>query len=294
MVYVDFPKAGLGNLMLVWARARIFSYLNNLPMVVASWWGFRKGAWWRNERKKRLYWGYFKENSILERTKIGLLRRTYRTIFDPEVKKLQLSNQPTVYCFREITPDPDLFKDIRPHRDFIRHELESLLQPTIRRKLASIETPAIAVHIRRGDFKIRETLTPVSFFVDGIAFIRRVTARQWPVTVFTDAAPGEIADLLAIKGVKLATENPDIVDILAMAKSRFILLSQSSTFSYWAAFLSDAVVIKPEQDWQNDLRPEEVNRQKFEGKVNFGDKASLQRLEQALLAVREDQPTGQR
>jgi subtilisin-like proprotein convertase family protein len=39
-----------------------------------------------------------------------------------------------------------------------------------------------------------------------------------------------------------------------MSKSKFVILSRSSTFSYWAAFLSDALVIRPAGDWQLKIK----------------------------------------
>jgi len=62
------------------------------------------------------------------------------------------------------------------------------------------------------------------------------------------------------------------------------VLSQSSTFSYWGAFLSDAIVIRPAGDWQENIRPLEVNVRVFEGKVDFDDEYSVMHLKKALTA----------
>jgi hypothetical protein len=77
-----------------------------------------------------------------------------------------------------------------------------------------------------------------------------------PVTIFTDANSKEIEDLLKLPNVSLASSNPDIVDILLLADSKYLLTSVSSTFSYWAAFLSEGIVIKPPKEWQAPLRHE--------------------------------------
>jgi Glycosyl transferase family 11 len=144
----------------------------------------------------------------------------------------------------------------------------------------------ISVHIRRGDFKLGNPITPTGFFINSINLAREISGMELPVTVFTDAAPGEIKDVLAMPNVTLADNKPDILDILLMSKSKMIVLSRSSTFSYWGAFLSDAVIIKPEEDWQNDLRPAEVNKTIFEGKVNFDDAQSLEKLKMGLRACK--------
>ena len=42
-----------------------------------------------------------------------------------------------------------------------------------------------------------------------------------------------------------------------MSKSKIIFLSQSSSFSYWAAFLSDSLVIMHSNDWQEKICDED-------------------------------------
>jgi hypothetical protein len=145
-----------------------------------------------------------------------------------------------------------------------------------------MEAPEIAVHIRRGDFKLGNPVTPNAFFIECIRFIRARIKRPLAVTVFTDAHPGEIKDVLALENVRLAEQKPDILDILQMSKSKIIILSRSSTFSYWAAFLSDAIVIKHIDDWQDNIRPEDVNRERFEGKISFEKPCTLKALAAAL------------
>ena len=36
-VYAKLPRGGLGNKMLVWARALVFSQRNSLPLFVSRW-----------------------------------------------------------------------------------------------------------------------------------------------------------------------------------------------------------------------------------------------------------------
>ena len=57
----------------------------------------------------------------------------------------------------------------------------------------------------------------------------------------------------------MAEKSTDVVDILLMSKAPYIILSQSSTFSYWAAFLSDATVIRPKNDWQDRIKTDTGN-----------------------------------
>ncbi|HWB94620.1 MAG TPA: hypothetical protein VG605_22345 [Puia sp.] len=255
-------------------------------MVTTSWGRIQWGAWLRWERKKRAYWGYFREDSRWQRWNAAIQRKRRTVVSEPEVKKWTGTDN-TLFVFDQVSPQNDLFGPFRAHRKMVREGLLDLLTPRMRAALDTYAAPVIAIHIRRGDFKIGNPITPTQFFIDAIRLARETAGKELPVTVFTDAAPAEIPDVLNLPGVTLTGDKPDILDILLMSNSRIIVLSQSSTFSYWGAFLSDAVIIKPEGDWQENLRPPEINERIFEGKVNFSDATSVHKLRQGLLQLRD-------
>ena len=280
-VYVKFPKAGLGNLLLIWARAKVFAHINQLQIVTAPWWGFRRGAWIRNEKKKRLYNGYFKESRGIENLQIKIFGLLATIVQDPPVKPLlqyNLKNENTLFVFHKISTSNDLYADIREYRDFVIEEIYQLLRPLMLQRFRSYTLPVIAVHIRRGDFKIANPITPISFFIDCINQIRNAAGDLWPETIFTDAEEYEIEELLQLPQVAVAESKPDILDILLMSKSKVIVLSQSSTFSYWGAFLSDAIILKPANDWQKNLRSENINKQYPEIRWEENDTACVEQL----------------
>jgi hypothetical protein len=251
-------------------------------MVTSGWWGIRWGSWLRNEKKKRVYWNHFHETPLSARMSLYVQKPFSSIVDEPPVGPTRLPQKPTIYQFSNPCVQTDLFEHIRQHREFIRAEIYNLVKPHVLKQLSCIEAPEIAIHIRRGDFKYGNPVTPVSYFLDCIRFIRVQTKRSLAVTVFTDAGTEEIGEVLKLENVRLAVKKPDILDILQMSQSRIIILSQSSTFSYWAAFLSEAIVIKPIGDWQGSLRPEEINRHRFEGKVSFDHPSSLKELSKAL------------
>ncbi len=264
-------------MLLVWARASVFAHLNHLPLVTSSWWSFRPGAWRRNENKKRLYWGYFKESSFWSRLAIALNKFQYPVIKEPAVKKITGDEAAgkKIYQFDQVIIADDLFASIRDYRDLVRDRIYKILMPSLLTQLNRYEPPIISVHIRRGDFKLGNPVTPQSFFIDCIKQVRSAANENWEVTVFTDADANEINEVLALPAVKLAPPKPDILDILLMSKSKVIVLSQSSTFSYWGAFLSDAVVIKPSADWQLKIRSEEINKVVPEIRWKEGDEKCI-------------------
>ncbi len=248
--YCNFPRAGLGNLMLVWARTVVFAHENNISHIVDPWWGFRMGPLLRREKKKRLYFGYFKETSVFRLAMFKLYARLAKKVQDPDLVKLtdEQRNSATVYEFHSIGPDRDLYGYLVNHVDFVKQQLFALLNPKIKLQYEKVAAPCISLHIRRGDFKNNSRgeakLTALEYFIDTVNLARKVTGKMLPVTVFTDAYPEEIKELLDMPEVSLAPERSDILDILVMSKSKMMVLSRNSTFGYWGAFLSDALIIR--------------------------------------------------
>lgn len=283
-VYVQLPKTGLGNKLLVWAKGMVFAKLNNLPLIISSWWGFQWGAIIRRENKSRLYMGYFKESALPKRYFIKANLLFYKIIREPKVEVIrEKENKNTIYHFNKVITNEDLYGELRSHRELISKELFSMLTPNMRNQLDKYINPEIGIHVRRGDFKIGNQTTPLAFFVQAINLIRQTRKETLPVTIFTDASPGEISELLALPNVMISETKPDILDILLLSKSKIMILSKSSTFGYWAAFLSDALVIRPHYDWQEKIRDNEGNY--LEVKWDPEDLPITNDLENIILAV---------
>lgn len=282
-VYIKFPKTGLGNLLLVWARGVVFAKMNDLHYDTSSWWGLRWGALLRREQKKRLYWGYFNETSFLKQIQLLLKYRFGKTIIEPPLQIVSGNmNKDDLYVFNKVISENDLFGQLRDHQSLIVTEMEKIITPRIKKILLKYQPPVIGLHIRRGDFKIGNPITPNEYFIKGINMIRSVAGSNWPVTIFTDANKDEIEDILLLPEVFIAKEKPDIVDIILLSKSKVMLLSQSSTFSYWGAFLSDSIVIRPYNDWQPLIKNDNSNGIYREIKWDYKDDNSTKRLKEKL------------
>ncbi|WP_315819857.1 hypothetical protein [Paraflavitalea speifideaquila] len=141
-----------------------------------------------------------------------------------------------------------------------------MLSPHVISKLNDLGSPAIGLHIRMGDFrelkagedfnKVGAVRTPESYFIDMINLIRKINGAQLPVTIVTDGYRHELEGLLALQNIKIMEGNPDIVDMLVLSRSKIIITSASSTFSYWAGFLSDVPVIVHPSLRNLKLRPD--------------------------------------
>jgi hypothetical protein len=250
-VFVKFPSAGLGNMMLPWARAVVFARLNNLPLVVSLWWSFHPGPFLRGELKKRLYWGYFKETSLFKLAAFHLFSSSAKKVEEPELKVLTDAErkQNNVYQFNLIDPDPaNIFGYIADHSELVKQELLNLVQPGVYKQYMAAPAPVISIHVRRGDFKNYGNgvkLTSLDYFIKAINLVRTAAGKTLPVTVFTDAHPDELKEIFDLPEVYMSQNNTDILDILMLGRSKVIVLSKGSTFSYWGAYLSDALIIRP-------------------------------------------------
>lgn len=270
-VYAHLPDMGLGNKMLVWAKAFVFAKTHNLELFNNGWWSFHFGAWLRNEKFKRSYSGYFKSPPLFNCFKFIFFRLNAITIYEPE--NLISSNKKCVYVFNKVVSGSDYFQTLKPFRADIRLALDSILLPKLLKDLERYPKPEIGIHIRRGDFRLGSTITPESYFISSILAIRNIVGKDLSVEVFTDAFPDEIASLLSLSNVYLTKPKPDILDILLLSQSKICILSISSTFSFWAAFLSDGVVLRHPEEWHPLIRPSDVNESYYE--ANFDPHQSI-------------------
>lgn len=248
-------------MLLVWAKAAVFARLNNLPYSTTSWWGLRWGALLRRERKNRLYLGYFRETPFFQQLIVKASIHLLKIIKEPPVRQLSSKEvgENNLYLFNQVITDEDLFAPLRNHREVIIEELNAILEPAMHRQIKNYKPPIIGVHIRRGDFKLGNQTTSLEYFISAINLVRNTIGTILPVTVFTDADREEISELLLLPHILLSEDKPDILDILLLSKSRIMILSKSSTFGYWAAFLSDALIIRPLNDWQDNIGPGKSN-----------------------------------
>lgn len=278
LVWARLPHAGLGNMLFVWARALVFARLNGLPLLTSGWSRIHLGPILRCERQWRFYGRYFRALDSVPWSLKWLARFGSAHITEPEVALLDSppgSNR--VYVFSRIPHWRDYFGSFREQRDLVRVSLLQMLQAKHQERLQQLARPWIGVHIRRGDFrllrpgedfsKVGLVRTPLDYFIDLIAGVRQIHGRDLPVMVFSDGHDHELEAVLRLSGVGRAPRQPDVLDLLLLARSRLIIASAGSTFSYWAGFLADAPLLLHPDHIHAPLRPADVNQQYFEGGV---------------------------
>ena len=270
------PNAGLANKLFVWAKAEVFAQLNDMPNDTIGWTWPKIGPLLRGERNLRMYGRYFRsrKNDLLIALATGSFIR--RIVIEPEVGRLPRSGFGSrTYVFKDIPSWRDLFGDIRNHRDFIRDRLLAMIRDQYKKELDALRTPIVSVHVRRGDFRrlrlgedfalVGGVRTADQYFADLIEQIRYVSGRDLPITVFSDGSDDEVAFLTRMPGVTRSPATSDVVDLLLMARSRIIITSAGSTFGEWAAFLSQAAVLRHPARVLAPIRPPQYTELYYEG-----------------------------
>ena len=184
-------------------------------------------------------------------------------------------NSNNIYLFNTSAHWSDYFLVLKNNRNLVINLFFNVLNENLKIKYYELDTPIIGVHIRRGDFLTFQsddhfringnTKTPDFYFIDIINKIREYTNKTIPVKLFSDGYKAELQNILSLENIELIENNNDMLDLLHLSKSQIIITSAGSTFSYWAAFLSNATVIIHKDHVLKDLRDSITNSIYYEG-----------------------------
>lgn len=278
--YVKLPKAGLANKLLVWAQGVVFAERNNAILYSKGWVHFSIGPILRHEKSWRIYYGYFNRLSIVE-----LIKVRYSLFIYPKQEVVPSDCDMTFDCkgiVSVISTNPhwrEYFQHIQLYRVQIVEKFNQSISGTIQKRIASYsDIPWIGVHIRMGDFKIPknndefcrmgQVRTPISHFTDKINQIRKIANCQLPVLVFSDGTRDELGEILNLSEVALAENDLDIIHLVRLSQSKILIMSAGSTFSMWAAFMSNAIVIHHPAHYHYQIRDNHINSKQFEGTLS--------------------------
>lgn len=257
VVICKLPRAGLGNWLFPLMKASLFAHLNKLPLSVTNYRQFKIGPYLRGEKTKRNYDHFFTFQKSIARQCFDNLRfrslNKYSVIEEPEVAVYNGKAGHHIFRFQTVPHWSNFFGGLIEHRALVIELFWDMVCDGVLDQVKLLAPPVIGVHIRMGDFrklteqqgfgKVGAVRTPEQYFISVIDSIRKVHGTDLPVSVFSDGFKHEFDQLLQLNNVSLVEGNSDIVDLLLLSKSKIIVSSAGSTFSYWAGFLSDAPFI---------------------------------------------------
>jgi hypothetical protein len=255
LVQPNLPYAGLGNMLLVWARAVVFAEINRLPIQQPNWYNLHIGPWLRQEKCKRYYGSFFHSKGYQSTfsTYVTGLGHPKHLHFNPAIQPLDSSaslyqaSGRHVFVFDTLPPWHDYFQDLKEFHSIVKKKLYDYVRPSVLKAILEKPAPEIGIHIRRGDyqepkegddFRIqRHAYTPLNWYVDTLKTIRQVAGWDVPTTIFSDGYSTELQEILELPQVSLSAETSALSDLLTMSRSRLLLGSCHSSFSSWASYL---------------------------------------------------------
>ena len=274
IVVAFLPNAGLANKLFVWAKAEIFAHLNNLPVRVFGWTYPKIGPMRRDERSERMYGRFFDTSpghALLSLSYGGLWGGL---VDEPSCTQLVETSPKAVYLFRKVPHWSNYFGDIRNHRDLICSRLLSIVRKKYVFELDAADTPVVAMHVRRGDFRALEAgedfrrvggvRTRDAYFASIVHGLRSAAGNEVPITIFSDGHDAELSFLLRLPAVARAKPLNDVSQLLLMSRAPVIVTSAGSTYGEWAAYLSDAIVLRHPHHIHAPIRPTSADGRLYE------------------------------
>lgn len=231
------------NRLFIWAHGFVYSSKYNLPYAVNGWYKTQIGPWIRRERSKRFYSGYFIDQSDFVGYYYRKVFRKKGIIYNPALDKPPFEHKIHTIIFDTIPYSGQYFNELKGYNRMIKKGLLDMIVRPIRERIQHAIAPEIGVHVRLGDFQVSNSTESMNFYIDAINYIRQQHGENLTAVIFSDGYEEELKDLLALPAISLHQSRTDIEDLMLLSKSNFIVTSHTSTFSYWAVYLSDAIAI---------------------------------------------------
>lgn len=188
--YPQVEATGLCNMFYPWARAAVWARDNGAQMIAPNWVQLhRVGVWLRRERDKRTYLRQFSDEGYVTGVRKWWLLKTQPM----STEKMPAGAGVVVFQGRE---EFGWMEPVKNDREFLTREMERIVNPKIVAKLSELPEDYIAVHVRKGDFKLGDELQPDEYYLSAIAQAKKDVGNK-PVLVFSD---GSDADLEFLRG----------------------------------------------------------------------------------------------
>lgn len=226
---------GLGNLLFPFARAIVYSYKHNIPMINPTWPNIKVGPITRKERDKRFYLNLFEPVGMNGFKKYFLLN-TLKMIHETRLSEINLEKN-TILVFSGLR---NYFDDIRYDHEIIKEKILTVIKKRFLQKIDP-EYDCIGLHLRLGDFNTNQRMD-FNWCVEVIRQVRKFTGPK-TVLLFTDGTDADLVEIFRnINNIEKVFFGNAISDLIALSRCEFLIASDS-TFSGWAAYLGRMPVI---------------------------------------------------
>lgn len=270
MPHVSGRGAGLGNELIPWARAFVVGTILGAHTIAPAF-GLNKRKYWRHFGTPRTDWI---TNRLVE---YALPRFEFTEADFYKYGGDCLSDASRRYADEHKLDERSAwvlttqgmwggYRHVIEARDFVRSTL--YLSRFAAQNLAKIkarlkpELITVGMHVRLGDFQSPQSLDeyrgrfnvsiPVQWYINIAQSIRSQLDGKVQFLVVTDGTAAQLAPLLDVSDAITTMDIPDsdVSDMLALAGSDLLVCSVSS-YSAWAAFLSESPYLWFEPNLQN-------------------------------------------
>lgn len=264
------PHAGLGNKLFVWAQGVVYAHHNHSKLISFGWSYIHIRTllkiMLRIEKRHEYYIPIFKNSNVL------LARLLHLTLKPLALKQSDCNSirSERIVMFDELykSNPEDLFFRLKDHRSLIKREFFKQLKNEYANY--KFEAPEVAIHVRRGDFVQLEFSTPSEYYIQVINSLREYLNYEVPIVIYSDASKEdhEISSILKLNKVRLAAPKHAVLDIIEMSKAKMLIVSNKSTFSQWAGFLSENIIISHPSYQGLPVRDSNTNFIAYEGPLS--------------------------
>lgn len=220
---VRLGGAGLANCMFFVARGIAYSCKNKIPLLRPTWERVGIGPVLRREKDKRFYIGFFKHWLSL-----SSLYKCWRLLLKKNVVRLN-------GWWNYIEDLTEYWKEISEY-------FHSNISEKVLENIPDGLSDKIALHIRRGDMP-EHARVGLDWSISMVEKVKSICPDN-DILLFSDGSDEELAEVLSIDGVSRAFFGDAMSDLYAMSKCKMII-GTSSSFSWFAAYLSQIPIIIP-------------------------------------------------
>ncbi len=249
-------SSGLGNRLFPWARCKIFSHVNNCPMVAPNWFFFRIRPFFRGGFE---YATAFRKVLVYDNFEPGKedlvgIKSEWIKYFKPRWNESELLSP---FFEKQVLPRGQIifsgnerfFGDLVPYQ---KHLIQWLREITKQKYLKLDETSPkllpIVLNIRRGkDFIDARTKsdfitkggvrTPLTWFAKTLKMVRDVLGKVEDAFIISDGTANDLLPVLSLPNTHHLKSPAAITDLINLTRANILLGSGGSSYSAWGSFL---------------------------------------------------------
>lgn len=251
--------SGLGNRLFPWARCKLFSEANRIPMLAPAWVQARLGPLKRGGlslsayHRQILLIGLFRRDGYVSGLEKMLVSARASRVSEPENLVHELARESASPVIVSFEGDRHHFAELAGRRQRVLELLRNEAKPKWVALADRMASPLVVnvrcandfrVAVHPDEYRTQGALkTPLDWFITSLRFVRRAWGQDVPAVVVSDGTVEQLRTLLNEPNVRFARPGCAISDLLILAHARVLIGSGGSSFSAWGAFLSGAATI---------------------------------------------------